>query len=297
MWKYAIATSDWHLSAKKPKFRRDNFLECQYEKVEFILRLCQEKGAALLNAGDIFDTARQPRHFVNRYLELFRKYHSVKHDACAGQHDQSFQSRNLSDTSFGTLLSSGVVTGQSAIRCDWGDPTVFEGTGVIVSHFCVTPKPVEFIHYSLTAQQFMDKAQARTAITGDYHVSHVYRTSDGRLLVNPGTITRNKADMVNFQPKVYLIDLEHNEVVEEIFIQIRPADEVFDLRAVELEQKQKEKRKDSQEIEDYIAVMREHGRVDPDFEGYLQQVIGAVEAEEEVKVEIDEIMGVANGSC
>jgi len=297
--RYALATSDWHLTSRKPVFRKENWQECQAEKVLQVLDLCVDTGAVLYNAGDLFDVAKDPRRFVNKYLRIFRN-HAAFHMVCAGQHDQQNQSSDLQDTNFGTLLAAGVIHRigeENVYSADWGDEKMFTtDSDILLAHACVTPREVAFISYSITAAEFLKKTKARTIITGDYHVPHTRKDGD-RLLVNPGTITRNKADMLDFKPRVYLIDLDTNEIVDEIFLKVLPADEVFDLEAIEKSKKILDHKEEMENLQNFITTMKEKGKVDPDFDGCLDFVVTTTKPREEVKVELAAIMEVANAAA
>jgi predicted phosphodiesterase len=55
-------------------------------------------------------------------------------------------------------------------------------------------------------------------VTGDNHQSF-YTEMDGRLLVNPGSLTRQDADQIDFKPSVYLWFAEDN-TVERVYLPI-----------------------------------------------------------------------------
>jgi len=302
----AVATSDWHITADRPRNRLPGYQQQQYDKVQWILETTKDLGAVLLNAGDIFDRAREPRSVTNKYMKLFRQY-DIEHYACAGQHDQTFQSRNLSDTSIGQLFAAGFIDGDNGgisfvmgenpgygvCKFDWGNDKLFYevGMNVVVAHFCVTERPIEFIDYSLTAEEFMKKAKARIMVTGDYHTAHTLK-KDGRLLVNPGSIMRNASDTIQKKPSVYLIDLDTAEVVDQLEIPILPASEVFNMDQIDREKKHRvEKQLRTQQFEEYAANVQKSKDIKVDFVKELNQVITHVNPDDLVKVEIDTIMG------
>lgn len=287
----AIATSDWHMRETLPANRKPGFTNQQLSKVDFIMSLCQKYDADLYNAGDIYNTARPPRHYTNRVQQVLARYPDVYHLACAGQHDQIYHSRNLADTSIQSLYSSGLIHQVDSDRVrtvDWGGDITFP-IDILIAHFCVTEKPIEFIPYSLTAGQFMKKARAQIMVTGDYHVAH-YLERNGKLLVNPGSIVRMGIDSIKRKPSVYLIDTVKTQIVDQIFIPIEPAEEVFDIDGVD---KQKVKKKRQEELtarfNNYIekaATKQEQ----PDFEENLTDVIEKDLPKEETRTEIDFIM-------
>jgi DNA repair exonuclease SbcCD nuclease subunit len=70
-----------------------------------------------------------------------------------------------------------------------------------------------------TAEEVLDKyPQFDLIVTGDYHKGFTYE-KDGRLLVNPGCLTRQTADYADYRPRVYLWYAEDN-TVEPVFLPI-----------------------------------------------------------------------------
>jgi hypothetical protein len=64
----------------------------------------------------------------------------------------------------------------------------------------------------MTAEEILDQyPQFDLIVTGDHHKGFVYE-KDGRLLVNPGCITRQAADYKDYTPRVYLWYAEDNTV-------------------------------------------------------------------------------------
>ena len=287
----AVCTSDWHMRETIPVSRKPGFTAQQLKKVAFILELCWELDADLYNAGDIYNTARPPRWYTNRFQAVLARYPDLHHYACAGQHDMVYHSSNLADTSIQSLYSSGLIHHADSDRIrtvDWGGD-IENPTDILIAHFCVTEKPIEFIPYSLTAGQFMKKARAQIMVTGDYHVAH-YLKRNGKLLVNPGSIVRMGVDSVKRQPSVYVIDTVKTEVIDQVFLPISPAEEVFDLEGAE-------KRKDQQQKKEQLAARFEeyleqanNKQLKPDFDKNLTDVVLKGSPSEAVKIDIDTVM-------
>ena len=285
----AVCTSDWHVTAKTPTYRKDGYSEQQFEKIKWILELCRNESCVLFNAGDVFDTARQPRWLVNKYMALFNSYRDVAHYACAGQHDQLYHSKDLADTSFGTLVAASMLL-RTEETVDWGGWDVLDPVpDIVVGHYCVTPKPVEFIDYSLTASEFMGKFECRIAVTGDYHHAHHWQEG-GRLLVNPGGLMRNSRDSIDKQPVVYLIDLDNATVVDIIDIPVKPKSEVFLLSKISKDKgKEREQEEMVARFDKYISKVS--GQIPrPDFQKMLEKVVAEEPPAEEVATEIDNMI-------
>jgi DNA repair exonuclease SbcCD nuclease subunit len=70
----------------------------------------------------------------------------------------------------------------------------------------------------LSAQEILSKWYFTTLVTGHNHKSFVVE-QDGRLLVNPGSLTRQKADQIDHKPCVYLWYSKTN-TVEPVYLPI-----------------------------------------------------------------------------
>lgn len=287
----AVCTSDWHMRETVPVNRKSGFTAQQCAKVIWIFDLCVKLDADLYNAGDLYNTSRPPRWYTNRFQQVLAGYPEVNHFACAGQHDQVYHSKNLADTSIQSLYSSGLIHKADSNRirtADWGGD-INSPVDILIAHFCVTEKPIEFIDYSLTAAQFMNKTNATIMVTGDYHVAHHFE-HNGRLLVNPGSIVRMGIDSVERQPSVYVIDTEKVEIVDQVFLPIEPAEEVFDLEGAEKKKDQQKRKEELAKRFDIYLEQVEDKLFKPDFEGSLTDTMAEGNPSEEVITDIDHIM-------
>jgi DNA repair exonuclease SbcCD nuclease subunit len=69
--------SDWHITYDNPVARRENFIETEKTKLEFIFSYCKENNLTLLSSGDIFDGPRSWRAF-DLLSDILRRYSSVE---------------------------------------------------------------------------------------------------------------------------------------------------------------------------------------------------------------------------
>ena len=294
-----VATSDWHIMAKPPRKRREGFIAEQYDKIEEINHYTRdialehpEWEVYLLNAGDLHDKARIPRWLSSHYISMLTSplfTSTFTHIACAGQHDQIYHSTKLDDTSLQALYAAGCVQryGRGIKTADWGVRDGFDD--VLVTHICCTERVNEFIEYSVTPKQLLRQRKARVIITGDYHVAHYYKEG-GRLVVNPGSIMRLSSDEIDRKPSIYLVDLDEAEVLDQVFLDVKPAGEVFDLSRIdEDKEEKKQKQERDKRFEKYIDKIKEKS-VRPDFDVMLEKVIKLRKPSDAVKQEIDEAM-------
>lgn len=210
----AILTSDWHLRETTPVCRTDDFWTTQMNKINFIYSLQRKHKCPVLHAGDLFHHWKPSPYLLSMVIGNLPDQFATVY----GQHDLPQHSLDLKD-------KSGIYVLESAIwvtvldGCSWGQlpeaPSIeIGGRKILVWHNftyigkdpwpgCNAPKA-----YALLEKY----KQFDLIVTGDNHQSFTFRSPNGNLLVNPGSLTRQDADQIDFQPKVYLYYAETNEV-------------------------------------------------------------------------------------
>ncbi len=227
----AILTSDWHLREDQPLCRTDDFWEAQRAKLEFISELQAKYDCPVIHAGDLFHHWKPSPRLLSFAIDHLPKNSGGCWDeedcptfqTVYGQHDLPQHNLGLAD-------KSGVATLEKANRLEvlkgihYGQPpgefNTWFNRGVLVWHKmtwvgkspwpgCTDP----------SAEELMEEYQYSLIITGDNHKSFVVE-KDGRLLVNPGSITRQTADQATVKPKVYLWYAKTN-TVEPVYLPIK----------------------------------------------------------------------------
>ena len=210
----AILTSDWHLRETTPVCRTDDFWTTQMNKINFIYFLQRKHECPVIHAGDLFHHWKPSPYLLSMVIGTLPDQFATVY----GQHDLPQHSLDLKD-------KSGIYVLESAIwvtvldGCSWGQlpeaPSIeIGGRKILVWHNftyigkdpwpgCNAPKA-----YALLEKY----KQFDLIVTGDNHQSFTFRSPNGNLLVNPGSLTRQDADQIDFQPKVYLYYAETNEV-------------------------------------------------------------------------------------
>lgn len=244
----AIITADWHLRKDKPRCRLDeDWIESQFKVVEQIVSIVNERNASLLIAGDIFHTPQQSSHIVIKTIDILKK---SKQEVMIhpGNHDLSYNSiDNIDKCSFG------VLTRHFPLMLE-----AWDGSSIIITHELVWPdsKTKPKMASGITAEELLDKyPEAKWIFVGDYH-KHFHFEKDGRHVINPGCITRQASDFIDYKPGVYYVDTE-KEIVE--FIELNDnADMVTDEYI-----KQQHEREDR--IASFIDTIQKQGQVTLDF--------------------------------
>jgi len=224
----AILMSDPHLRLSIPVCRtEEEFLEAQWNKLQFIKDLQIEHDCVVLCGGDLFHHWRPSPELLTKTMEhLPAKFYTIY-----GQHD-------LANHSLQEQHKSGIFTLKTAGAllllpgCHWGmkpgdsPPLTLTDKDVntrkiLVWHKmnyqgklpwpgCTDPKAIgllrKYPNYDLI-------------LTGDNHKAFT-ETYEGRLLVNPGSLTRQAADQIDFKPRVYLYYADENRV-EPAYLPIR----------------------------------------------------------------------------
>lgn len=213
-----ILTSDWHLREDIPICRVDNFWDAQWDKVRQISDLQNKYNCPVYHAGDLFHHWKPSPYLIT---ETIQNLPSAFYTVC-GQHDLPQHNLDLFyKTGVATLSWADVV---NVIEDgSWGEePGTPPGEpDVRIWHrFVWDGKKIPWPGCDeMTALEVLKKyPEAKLIVTGDHHKSFV-QAYKGRVLVNPGCLTRQASDYVDHKPRVYLWDQENNEV-EAYFLEV-----------------------------------------------------------------------------
>lgn len=209
----AIATADWHLREDSPVCRLDNFWNAQWEKIAFIKSLQQKYDCPVLHAGDLFHHWKPSPHLLSVTMDFLPdQFYTVY-----GNHDLPQHNMSLRDKSgIYTLETAGKL--HTLAEASWNELPQ-EGSlslgelNVLVWHVMTWTHKVPFPGcQTASAEKLLERYIFDLIITGDNHQTFVVER-DGRMLINPGSLTRQTADQADFQPCVFLI-LEGGKVKE-----------------------------------------------------------------------------------
>jgi DNA repair exonuclease SbcCD nuclease subunit len=264
-----ILTADWHLRKDTPLCRLDkNWIGTQADKIKQIKEIAGE--LSIYHAGDLFHRSRVPQEIENMVADISMGILPGNHDFEHHSNENKFKS------------SLGVVSN-------------FENIGLIES----SPREMMFIHtlvfpneaarpqikdlvIGTTAEELLEKyPNVKWIFTGDYHRNFHYE-KDGRHVINPGCLTRQAADFKDYEPGVYRIDTETEEV-EFIKLKIDP-DMVTDNHL-----KKEEER--NERILAFVENIKNHRGVSLDFVSNLEKKKSGIKDPEDIKI-LDEILEV-----
>jgi len=226
----AILSADFHLRDSIPICRGDEFESAQWKKVDFISALQKTHDCPVLHSGDLFNHWKPSPYLLSKTMEhLPDEFYTIYGNHDLPQHN--FEERDKSGIyvleQAGKLkVLQGTHWGEKPKGASWqfyihrdasGDAEVRE---VLIWHVmtyqtklpwpgCTDPKAAGIL------RKYKDYD---VILTGHNHKAFV-ETYEKRLLVNPGSITRQDADQIEFAPRVYLYYAETN-TVEAAFLPI-----------------------------------------------------------------------------
>ena len=236
-----ILTSDWHLRETQPICRTDDFWETQWKKVKQISDLQEKHDCQVIHAGDLFHHWKPSPYLIKTAIEFLPKEFVTVY----GQHDLPNHNLKLAyKCGLDTLIAAkrvqtlevghyGQEPSEKAIRMS----QLMMDFEILVMHKLVwKDKPPHWDKNGLSAEDILDENKNyKLIVTGDNHQSFVVK-KDGRLLVNPGSITRQTADQAKHKPCVYLwyddtntvephyLDIEDNVISREHIEKIEERD-------------------------------------------------------------------------
>jgi DNA repair exonuclease SbcCD nuclease subunit len=236
----AIFIADLHLRLDTPVCRTDNFEQTQWGKLDFISNLQKKNNCPVICSGDLLHVWKASPELLSKIIEhLPKDFFTV-----IGNHD--LPSHNLE-----LLYKSGVYTLSVGDHLNilkgthWNqepDPNCFfeiKNKKILVWHTMTWKDVLPYYGCtSITAKAILKRfPEYSTIITGDNHQTFVEEYK-GRILVNPGSITRQSAKQIDHKPCVFLWYAETN-TVEQVFLPIEEG--VISREHIEIEEKRNER--------------------------------------------------------
>lgn len=266
----AILSADLHLRDTIPKCRTDDFFFTVERKFIFELKLARKYKCPLLIAGDLGEESEWPNWFIRWFIYTVRKF-KVKIYCIPGQHDLKWNSlKQWKRSAIGILGTSKVI---NLIGIKPYVPIELEDFIIVpfpfghpikkipLDEFDLPDKPLVAMSHQLVLKDnplwpgggseqgvhlLKKYPEYNLILTGDNHNPFVARYKN-RKLVNPGSMTRHKADQIKHRPRIYLWYAEENKV-RRVYIPIE--------KGVISRSHIKAKEKRSKKMEEYVEKMR-----------------------------------------
>lgn len=300
-----IAGADFHIHNRVPKNRKGNYFLHVMDKFEKVLKIVKKESNPnlLVVAGDFFDSPKVPYKVSRLVLEVIQEY-GTNILVVPGQHDLRYHVSGLDNTPLGILKTAKAVTilkpgfndisfgGVSFCGAGWNEEPEFEAD-VLVMHRMVTKKGELWpgqTNYS-TAHAILRKYPwANCIITGDNHLPHSLRTTNGKLQVNCGSLVRSTKTQIDFQPRVWKIDT-CDWRARAIRISMLPSEEVFDFAKITIEEMKEERKTEAAEkIAEFIDTLPQDDEEVPNFSRIVQNIVSKVKPNNRVKTLINETL-------
>lgn len=262
-----ILTADWHLRESQPICRTDDFWEAQWDKVRQVSDLQKKYDCPVVHSGDLFNHWK-PSPLL---LSMCFKYLPDRFYTCYGNHDLPQHAIELSEKSGIETLRAGdrlEVIDYAYGRKPPKDPSVPD-IGVdfpfLVWHEFVYQGQLPWPGCKAMTDWDVIKEfdEYNLIVTGDNHKSFVtYDEQTDTLLVNPGSLTRQTSDQVDFCPRVYLY-FENNNRVREQLLEIK--EDVVSREHIEKKEKHDER------IQAFVEKLHDEWEMGVSFEENLNR--------------------------
>lgn len=263
-----VSFSDGHLLWDKPRGRKDNIVEAQFQKLDFIFDYAERTKSILIVAGDL---SNRPRNWylLPELIYLRRKYPDVAFFGVWGQHDEYMRSKaTRKATNMGVLEAAGLiqilgpeplsVSNEEPVAlygCSWGEeiPKPLDEVyfNVLVIHAPIAEKALWSGQNYLDAMSFLKDHPFDLIVCGDIHQKFA-KTYKGRWIVNSGPLLRKEATAYNFThaPGFWFYDSGEGSP-EWVEVPHRPAEEVLSRDHIEYE------KEETHILEDFISLINQ----------------------------------------
>lgn len=221
----AILTGDWHLREDTPICRTDNFIQTQRNKLHQIQLLQEKYNIPIIHTGDLFDHWKPSPWLLTFAINYCPKDISIVY----GNHD--LPQHNLDEAHRAGLTTLSASKHLKILpEAHWGKEPKNEslfwpktGKKMLVWHVLTwlgnNPPWPGAENEGMPAIELLKKyPDYNVIITGHNHTAF-YVQHEGRLLVNPGGITRQTAAQINQEPLIYLW-FEETNVLMTSYLQI-----------------------------------------------------------------------------
>ena len=280
-----ICAADLHIRGNKTAHRKDNYLEAQWKKLEFMVDYANKKHAKImLIAGDIFDAPTTAYSILAKTIEIFTPYKGII-VMVYGQHDLIFHNYSTRENTPLNILSKMPncciasstpiqVYGKKIVGVSWGQKVPNEECDICLIHKLITKRKDSRLKNSITARTLKSLigCKAGLYVTGDNHITFTYQN-----IINPGSMMRLKTDQIDHRPCFFLVN--GNEY-QKIYSPIKK--DVFEVVDKEPDTK-------SKITEKFLKELKNIHQDNPDFESKLIAVRDKIR-NRHIKKEIDAIL-------
>ena len=262
-----IITSDWHLRDTTPICRVDDFETTQWKKVDFISRLQRRLKCPVIHAGDLFEKWKPSPYLLAKTIEhLPKDFYTIYGNHDLPQHNIELKNRcGVYVLEKANVLT--VIDGRHW-NVDYNENQWFEieGRKIHAAHMMTyqgkTPYPgCTDTPASGLLRKYKD---FDLIITGHNHMQFVEK-HNGRLLLNPGSLTRQGSNERGWKPCVWVWRAKDNSL-EQVFLPV-------ELDAVQVPERIAEKEQREERIDAFISRLNTEWGEEMDFEANIRKAI------------------------
>lgn len=306
-----LITGDWHISKKAPENRLDkDYFGTVLGKVKFIMKVAKEEMVdAILQPGDLFDSAKATYNVTASLAKLIRTYTPARFYSIPGQHDLHFHNHLNLNTPHYMLVSGGIIHAPTVLglksnrnhllyTVPWEmklPPTIEEGGDtyrILLIHKMIIKNRKEKIwpgqkDHAL-AQNILKKNNYDLIVSGDNHQSFISRYVEGgkfKYLFNCGSLIRTNILQANHKPFIIIFDTNDPEGFKKIFIPIQPFKNIMDL-----EKRNKADKRD-EGLNLFIEQLKQTKTAELDYKKNVKILMRHPQVSRDEKEIINEMMG------
>jgi len=258
----AIICGDLHIREDQPICRTDDYWAAQWKKMDFIAELQYKYNCKVLCSGDMFEYWKPSPFLLSHTIaHLPDQFYTVY-----GNHDLPQHNLELAEKSgVYTLAQAGKLT--ILPQCHWGkfpDDSLNNREKILVWHVSTYQSghsPYPGCTWDDSMRLLRKYSQYDLIITGHNHMTFTAERN-GKLLINPGSMTRHKADQMNHTPCVFLYHAEDNTCTK---IHLP-----FDTNVINREHIEKQEKRDNR-IDAFIVSLTNDWKAAVSFEENLER--------------------------
>lgn len=211
----AILVSDIHLREDTPTCRLDSFWEAQWRKLDYISALAEELDCPVVHGGDLFHHWKPSPYLLSMTIQhLPRQFWTVYGNHDLPQHNLDLVEKcglNVLEAAGRIRVLPGTHFGQKPA----GASFIIGGRKVLVWHVMTWAGSLPYPDCPDPGAHILLKnwPDYDLILTGDNHQTFVAKFK-GRVLVNPGSMSRQTAAQEHHRPCVFIWYADTNEVEE-----------------------------------------------------------------------------------
>jgi len=274
----AILCADFHLRESTPICYIGDFEKEQWDCLAFIKDLQKKYDCPVLHAGDLFDHWKPSPYLLTLIIKkLPKNFYTVY----GNTHDVPQNCLNLvNKCGINTLEAAKSLTILPGAH--WGQQPcisyIIKNKKILVWHVMTYQgrKPFPGITDSPARNLLRKYKEFDLIVTGHNHQAFI-ETYNNRLLVNPGSLTRQEAGQIDFKPRVYLWHADTNTVTP-VYLPIQEG--VISQEHIQVKEKRENR------IDAFISRLDEDWESTMDFEQNLE----SFKQVNEIKPEIMDIV-------